>query len=283
MASHSFDPVVAKDVGIPAAIIFRNICFWIEKNTHNDRNFFEGRYWTYNSREAWADLFEYMSDNQVRRALEKLRAAGYIDVGNFNEHKYDRTLWYSIGQNCPKVMDIPPKALAQSNLPIPDNKPDNKPDTPSIPKGEVDEIFEKLWKYIRQITPKPLMTRHSKKNAKKKFHAIVTRKSDPIPAGRLAHAIMWFYDQEPQKKDDRQYIKGIVPLLNQESFAPYLGDGPFKIRTAKDDQADEWQSIANYVNNSDGEWPAAAPSPRTCPVEYRKLFLNEYWPDVWRK
>ena len=47
---HSFDIEVAKKYGITEAVLLKNFYFWIEKNRTNNLNYFDGKYWTYNSR-----------------------------------------------------------------------------------------------------------------------------------------------------------------------------------------------------------------------------------------
>ncbi len=123
---HSFDPIIAKQVGINAAVIYQNIFWWCEKNKANRHNEHEGRYWTYNSIKAWALLFPYLTPKQIRTALDKLETEGLILSGNFNASAYDRTKWY-----CPsKQIDLPSVAneVARKGQPIPVVKPDNKPD-----------------------------------------------------------------------------------------------------------------------------------------------------------
>lgn len=92
---HSFDVDIAKEYGINCAIILNHLDFWIAKNEANGQNFYEGRYWTFNSAEAFAKLFPYMSARQINYALQKLRDAGVLMTGNFNAVPYDRTLWYA--------------------------------------------------------------------------------------------------------------------------------------------------------------------------------------------
>lgn len=94
MSRHSFDPDVAADVGLNAAVIYQNIVWWCEKNAANGKHIHEGRAWTYNSVKAFADLFPYMTPDQIRRALQRLEEAGYIGVGNFNATPTDRTKWF---------------------------------------------------------------------------------------------------------------------------------------------------------------------------------------------
>lgn len=140
---HSFDVEIAKKYGIPCAILLKNIYFWTEKNRANGDNFYDGRYWTYNSKKAFSELFPYMTARQVDYALNKMVDEGLIITGNYNKVSYDRTLWYaitkkgySILQNC-KMEET--KLLNGFNAivqPIPDINTDNKPDNkPYINKG----------------------------------------------------------------------------------------------------------------------------------------------------
>lgn len=92
---NSFDTEIAKDVGVNAAIIYQNIHYWCDHNRANGINEYDGLYWTYNSMRAFADLFPYLSEAQVRQALKVLEAKGYIKSGYHNKAAYDRTKWYA--------------------------------------------------------------------------------------------------------------------------------------------------------------------------------------------
>lgn len=135
MSMHSFDPEIAKKVGVNAAVLYQNIVWWTQRNAANDRHFHDGRYWTYNSIKAFDALFPYLTTKQIRTALDKLEEAGLIMSGTFNKAGYDRTKWYCpLGQ-----IDLPKKANgdAQEGEPIPDVNTDIKPDTlfgPDDPK-----------------------------------------------------------------------------------------------------------------------------------------------------
>lgn len=98
MALHMFDPQIAKEYGVNAAIIFQNLAYWIEHNRANETNFHDGRYWTYNSVRAFSELFPYLTDKQIRGALKKLEEGGMILVGNYNKSAYDRTRWYALAE-----------------------------------------------------------------------------------------------------------------------------------------------------------------------------------------
>ena len=124
---HSFDPQIAKQVGVNAAVIYQNIIWWCAKNAANRKHEHDGRFWTYNSVKAWNELFPYMTAKQIRSALDRLECDGFILSGNFNTSAYDRTKWY-----CPsEQIHLPCKAneVATEGKPIPVSKPDIKPDT----------------------------------------------------------------------------------------------------------------------------------------------------------
>ena len=128
--NHSFDINVAKKYGVHAAVILNNLEHWIAKNKANNQNYFEGNYWTYNSKKAFADLFPYMTTRQIEYALKKLIDDGIIITGNFNKMAYDRTLWYAITkkgycilQNCEMEETKMQNGNNEIVEPIPNNKP----------------------------------------------------------------------------------------------------------------------------------------------------------------
>lgn len=92
---HYYDCDIAAAYGQPAAVLFSNLDYWIDQNEKNDRHFYEGRYWTYNSIKAFKEQFYYLGEKQIRNALNKLISEEIIMTGNFNASAYDRTLWYA--------------------------------------------------------------------------------------------------------------------------------------------------------------------------------------------
>ena len=93
--SREFDPTMAKDVGVDAAIMYRNIVFWCEHNKLQGTNLVDGKHWTYRTRQQLADGFSFWTVKQVQRILTTLVKKGYIIKGNFNKKKYDKTIWYT--------------------------------------------------------------------------------------------------------------------------------------------------------------------------------------------
>jgi hypothetical protein len=82
--------------GTSESLFLTNLCFWIEKNKANRVNYHDGRYWVYNTMEAWAELFPYFSKYQIRHLIDKMRSQGILLVGVYNRVQYDRTQWYSV-------------------------------------------------------------------------------------------------------------------------------------------------------------------------------------------
>lgn len=93
--NYNFDIAIAQELGVSAAIVVQNLQFWIKKNEANDKHFHDGRYWTFNSMKAWHELFPFWTERQIRKILDDLVEKKIIIKGNYNEMKYDRTLWYA--------------------------------------------------------------------------------------------------------------------------------------------------------------------------------------------
>ena len=114
---HIFDVDVAMELGINAAIVLENIGFWIKKNEANRTNYYDGYYWTYNTRKAYIELFPYLSEKQIHLVFKKLIEGEYIICGNYNQSKYDRTLWYALTDKGRKILgyDEPKTDGAEDN------------------------------------------------------------------------------------------------------------------------------------------------------------------------
>lgn len=71
--THNFDIEIAAKYGVNEAILLNNIYYWVEHNRANDKNFYDGHYWVYNSAKAFNELFPYMTIKQITYALKKLK------------------------------------------------------------------------------------------------------------------------------------------------------------------------------------------------------------------
>ena len=134
---HHFKVEDAQKYGIIKAILIYNITFWLDKNRASKKHLYDGFYWTYNSAKSFAELFPYLSQNQIQDHLKQLEALGVVKGGNYNAAKYDRTRWYTIPEiygmkqnNIPEIrqMDLTNSSNANDETvtPIPDSNTDIK-------------------------------------------------------------------------------------------------------------------------------------------------------------
>ena len=89
--NHSFNVEVATKYGMLEAVLLENINFWVAKNKANEKNFYDGFYWTYNSITALSKLFPYASRATIFRALHNLEDDLLIIAGNYNKVASDKT------------------------------------------------------------------------------------------------------------------------------------------------------------------------------------------------
>ena len=148
---YSFNIELAKEYGILEAILLKNIWFWIEKNRANEKNFYDGTYWTYNSTRAFNELFPYASESSIKRALKGLQEKGIIKTGNYNKSSYDRTLLYaftdlgeSIVSNRQMEVNKSSNGDEQNGLTIPDINTNNKTKDIKKEKNKKRKTFEEV-------------------------------------------------------------------------------------------------------------------------------------------
>lgn len=93
---YAFNKNIAKKYGVNEAILIHRLVFYIEKNMVNNKHFYDGNFWIYNSRRAWVELFDFYSESQMKTILQNLIKKSAVKTGNYNKYGYDRTTWYSI-------------------------------------------------------------------------------------------------------------------------------------------------------------------------------------------
>lgn len=172
MPDHHFNPKLAQDHGVDIAIFLNNLYHWVEYNRAYKKNFFEGRYWTFNSIAAFCEVHPYWSKRQIERIIAACKSAGLILSGCFNKDRRDRTAWYTLSDEAmvyfmnetTKVEDcISPNGemqvtetghtFPQTVTTIPINKPNRNQLPPKAPRGgRVPTIplyrpdwFERFW------------------------------------------------------------------------------------------------------------------------------------------
>jgi hypothetical protein len=93
---HRFYVEDAKKYGVNEAIFLFNIRHWVKENFEHNRNYHDGKHWTYKSIANYALEHELFSKDQIRRYTENLVKKGALLVGNYNKRKYDKTKWYAL-------------------------------------------------------------------------------------------------------------------------------------------------------------------------------------------
>ncbi len=96
--NHSFNIELAKIVGIEKALLLGRIWLFIDYHKKNETNFFDGRYWMYDSSRSFAETYPYLSEGSIRRWLIDLEKDSWIESGNYNKKNYDLTKWYTFGE-----------------------------------------------------------------------------------------------------------------------------------------------------------------------------------------
>lgn len=88
---------VAERYGFEEAVFLDSVVYWYRTNRANNRNFRDGRWWTYNSIKAFEEIFPWWSGKQIRRIANSCREQGALIAGEYNEDRRDRSLWYTPG------------------------------------------------------------------------------------------------------------------------------------------------------------------------------------------
>ena len=251
MSRHSFDPNVARLVGLNAAVIFQNIVFWCERNAVKGRNVHDGNVWTYNSVKEFGDLFPYLTAKQVRLSLEKLEENGLLVSSNFNADARDRTKWYALPKSSEAFAQMVQKHLpkraetfAPEGEPLPDSKPDIK-HTPKPPEGaddlfsaengtdqldetlkaenrlnnEIEQGFAEFWKDI--------WPNHFRKTGKAdclKVYRSACSGKHPKAKKIKPEALNAATRAYLRSVSDPQYLKGPLPWLRLPGWEPFVQD-----------------------------------------------------------
>ena len=161
---YGFNIIIAEKLGVNEAIMIRNFQFWLEKNKANEKNYCDGRYWTYNSIAAFCKIFPFWSRDQIRYILKKLTDKGILISGNFNKNPYDKTLWYSLDED--KVAELLKKDT--ENIPNPSGEiTESSCKNSSLDLGKFPHRCGEIHKPIPDINTnsKPCENTHTKECA----------------------------------------------------------------------------------------------------------------------
>ena len=204
---------LAQQHGADIAIFLHNLVFWVEKNMSNGVNYYDGRCWSYNTMDAFAELYPLWSRDQIKRMISKCREKGLILVGEYNKDRRDRTKWYSPSDEILALYGIvckgrnrqmqgaeTPHTDGEIATALPEGIPDrNTPYSPTE-KGKPeqtaqDQVFESFWKaYPRKV---------NKARARKVWDKLAP---DPALCGVMGEALRRFRASPEWQKEGGAYI-----------------------------------------------------------------------------
>lgn len=235
--NHSFSKEVAVKYGVDEAILLENLNFWLSKNEANEKHFYDGEYWTYNSSKAFIGLFPYWSKNQIERIIKSLKEKELIITGNYNATPYDRTRWFAFTRKAKslygnaemEIVEIANEDM-ETKTPIPDINTDVKIDI-NFYTSVIDYLNEKAGTKFRANTT----------NTKKHIKA-------RIEEGFSFEEFKTVIDiKVAEWKDDVKYSKYLRPeTLFSPKFESYLNQKHITKTEVKP------VSIPAYHNASDG-------------------------------
>lgn len=84
-----------REYGYDAAVLLQNFAYWVYRNKVTDKNFHDGRYWTYSTLEHLSDKYCISSLSKAWRSITKLVKKNILIKSRNNKVKYDRTCWYA--------------------------------------------------------------------------------------------------------------------------------------------------------------------------------------------
>ncbi len=177
---HSFSIELAIKYKMEKAAIIHHLQHWIKLNRRkkSDKNFVEGRWWTYQTLNDLADYLPYMSSEEIKYHMEQLVELGVIIKGKHNKSKIDKTTWYAfrdealfLGEEDSNNPYERENSLSTGKIPSPSGKipspiPDPKSSDPKTtdkeihkegsstpPSADAEGLFELFLSKIKERNP----------------------------------------------------------------------------------------------------------------------------------
>ena len=104
--SHSFNVELAKMVGLTEAILLQHFHFWNQRARNLPEMHREGRVWFFRSVAEMREVFPYLSDGNVRTAIQHLIDRGLVIKGDFAEKSMYKATWYSLTDAAIRLFDL---------------------------------------------------------------------------------------------------------------------------------------------------------------------------------
>ncbi|MBX9804816.1 MAG: hypothetical protein K2Y18_03565 [Alphaproteobacteria bacterium] len=85
-------PTLAQTIGLNEAIVLQQVHYWL--NPKLNKNFFENRYWVWNTYDQWKNQFPFWGMNTIRRAVANLEESGLLM--SFVTRDFKKIKYYSL-------------------------------------------------------------------------------------------------------------------------------------------------------------------------------------------
>lgn len=220
------DRTLSKLLGLNEAIVLQQIHYWLKINERKKQNFYDGRYWTYNSAKEWRENdFAFWSLKTIQRTFANLEGQGILIVSNYNVDRRDRTKWYSINYdlldqlvkeyhdqmqkdkmtkcnlpNCPDAnSQVGPMHEADLGQPLPETTTEISSDTNQSDLMEFDTIDDLLKHYSDKL-----------KLPEERILSAYDRVKDQYKAGNIRTSFRQYFEKAlKQEKADYEVNKFI--------------------------------------------------------------------------
>jgi hypothetical protein len=241
-------------------LFISNLATWLKTNSAKlhkpleERNFHEGRYWSYNSIQGFVKFFGFWSTQNIKTIIKKGIAEGLIVTNTFNRKKFDNTLWYSLTDKAleyyPSLRDTTLNTLVRSNQPlvrsnhtIPEHtttSSNNTITTTSSSKvAKTNELLRELIEIYRQVFPNNPQPH--------------TRLISPRLEKTLKILIKRWPEADPNKNPiSHESFRSYLEVLKQN--APQFALGEYVTSSGKHKKNDmevfcRWNTLINVLEN----------------------------------
>jgi hypothetical protein len=150
------------DFDLDIAVFLDTLAYWIKKNAANQKHFYDGRYWSYNSYPAFTKMFPGWKIETIRRIIRNCVKHELIVIGNYNKRTYDNTNWYTLTDKAiqyypalsgllldtPVDSNMPP---VETNRPIPKLLPSSSNNTITTNSGSNSKSKSKPNELMREL------------------------------------------------------------------------------------------------------------------------------------
>lgn len=166
---HSFNVKVAEKLGVNKAILLNHLDFWVRKNKANNHNSHEGYFYSYNTYEAWAEIFPYIGIATIKRCLQDLEKDGLIKTAQLSENKWDKTKYYTLDNDYHQwVIQL---SVDERNL-LPSMDTEVDPSTGEICPVHITDI--------KPVSNKPLIVKGWYQDMKEKHPKVLAKLSQSV-------------------------------------------------------------------------------------------------------